>query len=1596
MKKSSTTLDYFIASKHLAGRLQDPRVVLQKHIATHRPVMASFACQVEHLEPRVRMQAKMAAEPRSPVGPLNRPADWTKAMAAINRTIAAANEESNNTAPAKSKKQMKEVHTLHARAYKALADTMEQEVVSKFDENATCMGMRARPLKIELVKAKPIQPKNRIKLRFGVLPYRWLQEQGHLYFQHLMQTLCVRPKLIDEMDLPTFSNSLKEDVLEQVSENNITNKLHTDLVVQVAAVIADQGSGVLADTRPMAMQSLRKWEEKLHEAMGKEDSLDKKDATQKWREWAQQSAANGAGRAHRWTKAPVPWKTKVAKTATSEQEDAVPMAIRTDLKKKYAAIWRPSTVPWPASSKVQFPEWVPHPFAGKVTGWESSDEPQWLASEASRMPEKDDEPYDSPEWWEPTHDTVDEQRLRERQWEPIHEPQCEGQIQPGSIPWQEVRAASRTFRKSTSQTYDGFHVCQWQHLEPIALEVTAKLFCLSLALGMLPEQVRAVVAAAIPKTTAGYRTVGLFSSYYRLLMRTVRPLAQDWEANHPNRLFSFTSGRSAVLTVWGQVAKQEVTSAIGRPSSATILWDLSDFYEGMSRGKLLQRAVDLDFDLATTVLSLTAYSGERVIVLDGLATSVGHPTKGVIAGCGLATYHVQVYHTAPLTAFTSAHQNLDLNVHIDDFGLTATGRSDDEVVLQLSAGAAALHNVVQTELECEVAVAKADLVASSDALRRRVGKAMEQLGQKWAPTTAVNLGIDITGGLPRRRSKHKKISERMKTQQQRRARIQRLRRGNSKAAQRVFEAGVSPAIEYGSQVWGFSCKEVHDLQTLYLATTAPTGKGKSRSLSLILLGDAAWRPATAPIAAYATLVWQVLTMPARAAVPLAVLHEWYRAAQKMPTPRDWGDVCGPFSAMKLSLRRIGWQQLSFATFRDAIGNEHNVSSIGPRMFTSLLRGAWRNRLSKIASDNLASKLSFAISRAEPTDGEIGNRARQWESTNEAARPGIDLYHATSLLRAKAGGENLLNPLQCSCLTNFVVGGVWPQDRLYQAGYDVDLHCKVCKHGLDSIEHRLFMCPGSRRAREQLRWDKGHGSLEEAKQQYLCRQGLALDPTWMQPAPATDGNKKFVYTDVDFDTAFGDSEHLYTDGGCTKQFHPKLNRASWSVAVINDEGDYLAACAGPVWANLPQTSPAGEYCGFAAACQMAKGVAKDLVADYIGVVKTVKKVVGRIQAGASRVGTPLHRGSTMYAGILREAFAEKGAALISKATHVRSHQADDGELPPNISAADKKNILGNMAADDLATEALADHPPLDAEEMSISRKHFYMARNVCHLAALALPEWQGVAAKGKLQLREEVLVQRSIQKHERSKNAPLQLQQRLTADGGHFWVPFGAHGFRCTFCAARSTKEDLRRKSAHQCARDLGKLGAVLTKADHTGHSLHWSVHQRTGLRVLSCSRCDAYATLAPKHLLEACVPRSYKPNWDRLADGRFPTNRYGNTKCFFAPVRATSASIAVESWWEPAHEPAPNHTTSPPTHPAHVSQNQLKILRMNRQMLNKMPDPASRIRRATRQHQKRRRPRWEQNKRWRWWKLANRSWVARGYPRPAMGLLVHTRCQCCR
>ena len=52
--------------------------------------------------------------------------------------------------------------------------------------------------------------------------------------------------------------------------------------------------------------------------------------------------------------------------------------------------------------------------------------------------------------------------------------------------------------------------------------------------------------------------------------------------------------------------------------------------------------------------------------MDELAVDCGFPLRGIAAGCGFATFWVQVYAMGPLHTWQQMHKQVGLTVSIDD------------------------------------------------------------------------------------------------------------------------------------------------------------------------------------------------------------------------------------------------------------------------------------------------------------------------------------------------------------------------------------------------------------------------------------------------------------------------------------------------------------------------------------------------------------------------------------------------------------------------------------------------------------------------------------------------------------------------------------------------------------------------------------------------------------------------------------------------------------------------------------------------------------------------------------------------------------------
>ena len=413
--------------------------------------------------------------------------------------------------------------------------------------------------------------------------------------------------------------------------------------------------------------------------------------------------------------------------------------------------------------------------------------------------------------------------------------------------------------------------------------------------------------------------------------------------------------------------------------------------------------------------------------------------------------------------------------------------------------------------------------------------------------------------------------------------------------------------------------------------------------------------------------------------------------------------------------------------------------------------------------------------------------------------------------------------------NFVTGGVWDKPRLRAAGYDVpmaDMKCDLCEQP-DSLEHRLWHCQATKTLRdssftqEEMQWlqhQDGEEPLEKVRKQ-LARKGLCRHPGIGQPQPAKDG------WEVAGNTAeLLASYRVAIDGHCSKEFHPSLNRASWSVVGWDPDESEDLHVAGPVWQGLPQTSAAAERVAMMALHQLAdqnaqhlQGVAVNVIVDNLGAMGMVSKPLPWSRLKQSH-----------YAGLQRELRAT-AAYREGKVTtqHCMSHQ--EKKLTPEQlsrqSVETKHDRASNDKADEICNRASRQHPARDNDMFKKDKWAHGIACKVLIYAAQALDMYpQNV-------------------KHERRAKVS-DRRRRMSLAIAHTWAELPmkkAMGWRCSTCWRWAATKD---SVSTQCSGPPMQFHTIAEVAKRAGHQpVHLVPKQGANMPSLAvCTACAATST----------------------------------------------------------------------------------------------------------------------------------------------------------
>ena len=83
----------------------------------------------------------------------------------------------------------------------------------------------------------------------------------------------------------------------------------------------------------------------------------------------------------------------------------------------------------------------------------------------------------------------------------------------------DFKQAAAQFTWRTAISYDGFHPRHWTLLTNKGLSIVSRFAGLCLAMDTMPSQLTSTLSVILPKATQGFRTVGLFPSFYRVLVK---------------------------------------------------------------------------------------------------------------------------------------------------------------------------------------------------------------------------------------------------------------------------------------------------------------------------------------------------------------------------------------------------------------------------------------------------------------------------------------------------------------------------------------------------------------------------------------------------------------------------------------------------------------------------------------------------------------------------------------------------------------------------------------------------------------------------------------------------------------------------------------------------------------------------------------------------------------------------------------------------------------------------------------------------------------------------------------------------------------------
>ena len=971
---------------------------------------------------------------------------------------------------------------------------------------------------------------------------------------------------------------------------------------------------------------------------------------------------------------------------------------------------------------------------------------------------------------------------------------------------EEILKASRSFSSRAAHSHEGFHPKHWGILNDDCVQMVQLLLLIFESSSRMPACLQQIQTFLIAKPKGGLRPINLFSSVYRLWVRFRRPVARSWEQANWRAFLSFSAGSGPIQAVGRQAILAERDHHLGH-ASAGIFWDLKQFYEHVCRSKLRKRLVMLGFPAYIMEAALWTYAQNRVVSFMGCGQAAGYSSRGVPAGCGLATTLIMAYAIPSLDSILGRWAEnglqLQLHVYIDDFTILASGPSQRKVVEDILEGAGELLEAIQTDLSCTVSPEKAQVVGSSIAVTKALTRGIHGLAGS-AAAAACNLGIDFFAGKAAVFGKHTKRAERWRAFRKRVKRSKRLARAGGLAARKVFNAGVLKSLTYGAELFGLCLKE----QSLLVKAAAAHMGLRQVGLSWLkvhqLLDDSVIKVIISPLVFWHREVWSTLNAGSSQAfaLPLSTLAQAWRAVATGGAKRA-GVIRGPTAAAMKVANQLNWAWSSPFVLSTKEG-DLALCVHSPKMVQAKAILAFREQCLADYSE----KHGWCYSR-------------------------LTMQHVSKACKQNQGEDSLSN-IEVKCAKIWAAGGWWDPWTMFSRGLpNQDGTCKLCGGVKADVHHIAFLCPFTLHIREHFGNNRVQSILEylsiDTAGADLLYRGLLPHPSSYGPAPAQAPVIKFWDSQG---SAEIQAHHfcrgtIFIDGSSASWAAGLVQKASWAAIEVDDlSGEVLCSLQGACDPILFQTASSAEFAAAAEVAQHVKGVAT--------IYSDCKNLVCELG------GDKAEWCKSFHAGLVRKFMggAIKNSAKIST-KWVRAHNGHN----ECRGWQDSHRFLseGNAEADKRAKLALGFHPSWSRDDVECVKQLMELGISFVRLVGRSLAFF---ATHANAVCSPKPHKTRAVSKVGGS---------RVGSGGGgkvaHMWMWTGA-AWQCLTCRS-IVKHIGRGKGLESCCGFSDAIRGILMRVDQP-HLLYWSSFREGADFVVICRRCGAWTSGKPRLLTLPC------------------------------------------------------------------------------------------------------------------------------------------------